>query len=137
MSRPVAAFIVVASLVVTASSGMSQVDVDIHIGIPPPPAVVFHSEPEVVVVPRTKVYYVPAVPDYDMYRFGRSWYINRDGYWYRSNAYRGPFKIVEYRHVPHEIVVVPGEYRHHPLRPHGKPSKHRKHKGDRHHKHGD
>jgi hypothetical protein len=137
MNKLLTAFAVVATLVGTmlVRPVLAQVDVDIHIGVPVPPVVVFHSEPEVVVVPRTSVYYVPAVTEYDMYRFGPYWYINRDGYWYRAKAYRGPFNGVEYNHVPREIVVVPSEYRHHPRHPRGGPPGHRKHKG--HGNHGD
>ena len=95
----------------------SAADVHISIGIPAPPAVVFHSEPEVVVVPHSRVYYVPSATDYDMYRYGGYWYVNRDGYWYRSTAYNGPFTTVEYRRLPHQIVAVPRHYRHHPDHP--------------------
>ncbi len=139
------AFVFSASLVASAYARPSLAEVDIHIGIsvPPPPAVVFSGPPEVVVVPRTQVYYVPAAADYDMYRYRTYWYINRDGYWYRSHRYGGPFKSVESRYVPRPIVVVPATYRHHPIHPHGGPPGHLKHfqhgrgHGDGHGKHGD
>jgi hypothetical protein len=132
-------FAVVVTLVGTmlVRPALAQVDVDIHITVPPPPAIVFRSEPEVVVVPQTRVYYVPAVTEYDMYRFGSHWYINRDGYWYRSKAYRGPFAVVEHHRVPREIVVVPSEYRHHPRHPRGGPPGHRKDKRHGHHEDDD
>lgn len=111
----------------------SAVDIDIHATIPPPPRIVFEQEPEVIVVPSTQVQYVPVVTDYDMYRYGKYWYVNQDGYWYRSRSYRGPFKFVEQRHIPHDVIVVPADYGHHPRHP-PKPAKHRKNKkqhGDR------
>ena len=120
MRRTLRALVIVTGLTVAASRASSEVDVHVNVGIPAPPAIVFHSEPEVVVVPKTRVYYVPSAPDFDMYRYGSSWYINRDGYWYRSRAYSGPFEVVEYRHVPRQIVVLPQQYRHHPLHPRGK-----------------
>jgi hypothetical protein len=95
----------------------SAADVHVSIGIPAPPAVVFHTEPEVTVVPHSRVYYVPSATDYDMYRYGGYWYVNRGGYWYRSTAYDGPFAYVEYNRLPHQIVVVPSHYRHHPVHP--------------------
>jgi hypothetical protein len=110
------------------------VDVDVHIAIPPPPHIVFEAEPQIVIVPQTHVHYVPAVTDYDMYRYGKYWYVNQDGYWYRSRSFKGPFKFVSHRHLPREVVVVPAEYRHHPTHPrkaHKYKYKH-KHKHDRH-----
>src|SRR5262245_60260793 len=94
-----------------AQPGWARVHVDVNIGIPPPPGVIFEQEPRVVVVPRTHVYYVPDYSDYDVYRVGRYWYVNRDGYWYRSSGYRGPFTHVEYSRLPRAIVYVPSEYR--------------------------
>lgn len=108
----------------------AHVDVNVDIGVPPPPVISFPSPPQVVVVPRTRVYYAPAVSDYDLYRYGPYWYVDRDGYWYRSRAYGGPYAPIEYRYVPRQVVVVPGKYRHHPVHPHGKPYKHQKHYRD-------
>lgn len=83
---------------------------------PPPPVVV-----EPVVVPEaTGVYVVtdPSVP-YDMFRYGGSWYVYSDGYWYRGDSYRGPFAVVDVRYVPREVVTLPpGHWKHHP---HGGP----------------
>jgi hypothetical protein len=130
-------------LVVQARSGFAGVNVDVNIGIPPPPVVAFPGPPEVVVVPGSHVYYVPAATEYDMYRYGRYWYINQGGYWYRARTYGGPFRIVAYQSVPQPLVVVPVEFRHHPPHPHGGPPGHFKHfrpghgRGRGHGKHGD
>ena len=74
--------------------------------------VYFRSEPRVVVVPGTRVYYVQDY-DYDMYRYGRFWYMNSGGNWYRSRTYRGPWIYVGYRSVPVQISYVPQRYRRH------------------------
>jgi hypothetical protein len=74
--------------------------------------VYFRSEPRVVVVPGTRVYYVQDY-DYDMYRYGRFWYMNSGGNWYRSRTYRGPWIYVGYRSVPVQISYVPPRYRRH------------------------
>jgi hypothetical protein len=100
----------------TTPSAQAKVDVHVGIGIPAPPAVVFESEPPVVLVPGTQVYYL-ANPDYDLYRYGGYYYVNRDGYWYRSRGYRGPFAHVEYDRVPRQIVVVPENFHHYPVHP--------------------
>ena len=98
-------------------------DINIRLGDRPAPVVVFDEEPEVVLVPRSRVYYVEH-RGYDLYRYGRYWYINDDGYWFRAAGYRGPFVGIELRHVPRSITVVPDRYRHHPIHPahpHGGP----------------
>jgi hypothetical protein len=86
---------------------------------PPPPRSVVVEEPAVAVAGEG-VYVVtdPAVR-YDMFRFGATWYLYTDGYWYQSASYRGPFAVVDVRYVPREVVTVPpGHWKHHP---HGGP----------------
>ena len=101
-----------------ASAGVSA-DINIHVGRPAP-VVVFDHEPDVILVPRSRVYYVEH-DGYDLYRYGRYWYINDGGYWFRSSSYRGPFVSVSVGRVPRSIVVVPAQYRRHPVHPHGGP----------------
>ena len=102
-----------------ASAGVSA-DINGHIGDRPAPVVVFDREPDVVLVPRSRVYYVDH-DGYDLYRYGRYWYINDDGYWFRASSYRGPFLSITVGRVPRSIVVVPARYRRHPVHPHGGP----------------
>ena len=109
-------------LFATATPARAEVsaDINIRLGNRPAPVVVFQDEPEVVLVPRSRVYYVEH-RGYDLYRYGRYWYINDDGYWFRASGYRGPFVGIELRHVPRSITVVPDRYRRHPIHPHGGP----------------
>jgi hypothetical protein len=130
MQRLAIALLCAASLAIAVHPASARVNVTVGIELPPPPVVEFQVEPNVVVVPQTHVYYAPAVTEYDMYRYGPYWYINRSGYWYRSRAYRGPYTAVEYRYVPRQVVVVPARYRHHPPHPHGKPHRHAKYYTD-------
>jgi len=102
-----------------ARAGVSA-DINIRLGDRPAPVVVFEQEPEVVLVPRSRVYYVEHA-GYDLYRYGRYWYVNDAGFWFRASSYRGPFVGIEFRHVPRSIVVVPDRYRRHPAHPHGGP----------------
>jgi hypothetical protein len=74
--------------------------------------VVFRSEPDVVVVPSTRVYYVRDY-DHDAYRYGSYWYFVDNGYWYRARSWRGPFVHVGFMSVPRPIRVVPVNYRRH------------------------
>ena len=95
-------------------------DLNVHFGDRPAPVVVFEREPDVVLVPSSRVYYVGGL-DYDLFRYGQYWYINDGGYWYRARNYRGPFGQIRYEVVPRQIVVVPERYHRHPMHPLGGP----------------
>jgi hypothetical protein len=76
----------------------------------------FSSEPDLVLIPSSRVYYVDNYDDYygcDMYRYGSWWYLVDDGYWYRSRNYRGPFYRIGYTYVPRVIYSVGPRYRRH------------------------
>ena len=104
------------SLLAATSHAETRVsaDVNLHIGSRPAPVVVFEREPDVVLIPGSRVYAVGGL-DYDLFRYGQFWYINDGGYWYRARNYRGPFAAVRFESVPRQIVVVPARYHHHPL----------------------
>jgi hypothetical protein len=93
------------------ASSMAAASVSISIGDPyRGTALRFRSEPDVVLVPETRVYYVRNY-DHDVYRYGRYWYFVDDGRWYRARTYRGPFLYVHRTSVPRAIVQVPPRYR--------------------------
>jgi hypothetical protein len=100
----------------SARAASADVHVQLQIGdAPPPPHVVFVREPHVVYVPEERVYVVddPYAGDHDYFRYGTSWYVFTDGYWYRAASWRGPFFVVEPRYVPTAIYhVPPGHWKH-------------------------
>src|SRR5262249_60480370 len=101
----------------TTARASVMLNVGVRVGDPPPPpAYVFDTEPEVILVPATRVYYVPE-QEFDLYRYGRFWYINRDGWWYGSAGYRGPFDYIGYDRVPASVINIPPKYRRHPPGP--------------------
>jgi hypothetical protein len=124
MRRSIPILLGAAALVLAVSSSPSMAsvsaDVNIHVGSRPAPVVVFDREPDVVLIPRSRVYFVGGL-DYDLFRYGSYWYINDGGYWYRSRGYRGPFRAIAYDRIPRQIVVVPARYHRHPMHPHGGP----------------
>lgn len=96
-----------------SSMAATSVGVSINIGDPYRGAALhFRSEPDVVLVPDTRVYYVRDY-DYDVYRYGSYWYFIDDGRWYRARSYRGPFVYIHTASVPRAIVQVPTRYRRH------------------------
>ena len=121
--RHVSWMILAASAITFATPVRAETNLRVALGIenaPPPPVVVYREAPPVVVVPRTSVY---VVRDdrcrYDFFRYGVYWFIWNDGYWYRSRAYGGPFRVIEERYVPAAIWKVPT--RHWKRHPHGAP----------------
>ncbi|HEX5030296.1 MAG TPA: hypothetical protein VFX78_02420 [Candidatus Eisenbacteria bacterium] len=76
------------------------------------PRLAFYEQPDVVLIPGTRVYYVDDY-DYDLYRYGNYWYYCWNGGWYRSVDYDGPFYFIGYQSVPYSIRYIPVRYRHH------------------------
>jgi len=97
----------------TPAKAETSVGVDIHFGDPYRGASIhFESAPPMVLVPRTKVYYVRDDGfDSDLYRYGRYWYFVEEGRWYRGSSYRGPFYRVHMTSVPRSVRTVPTHYR--------------------------
>jgi hypothetical protein len=91
----------------------TSVDIQLHVGDRYPGGdIVFHREPDVVVVPRSHVYYVQDY-DYDIYRYRNNWYYCDGVNWYRAGSYRGPFFFIRYTTVPKAVYTVPAQYRRH------------------------
>ncbi|TMQ71297.1 MAG: hypothetical protein E6K80_06045 [Candidatus Eisenbacteria bacterium] len=84
---------------------------------PPPPQIYFRDRPSLRYEPSSRVYIVEDADQYgvDMFRYGRFWYMTRNGWWYRSRSYGGPFYAIDPRDVPQRIYYVPSaEWRYHP-----------------------
>ena len=97
----------------TPAKAGTSVSVNLRIGDPYPGGqLVFRHEPDVEMIPETRVYYIRD-SDYDLFRYGRYWYLCDDGVWFRGRAYRGPFAHVSFTTVPRSVVMVPESYRRH------------------------
>jgi hypothetical protein len=105
-----------------ATTQAASVGVSIHIGDPyRGGSFRFRSEPDVVLIPSSRVYYVDDYDYYDdsgysdfdgdLYRYGGWWYLVDDGYWYRARSYRGPFIAISFHSVPRYVYSVPTRYR--------------------------
>jgi hypothetical protein len=92
---------------VTTNDSSAGVNLNINIG---PPPIVVAEPPEVVLVPRTQVYFVPH-PEIDVFFYAGYWWSPRGDRWYRGSAYNGPWRVVERRHVPAQVIRVPRDYR--------------------------
>lgn len=107
-----ASLCILGSLVVAGIPNASadvQINANIHSGHS---SIYFETQPDVVIVPGTRVYYYEA-PSYDVFRYDNAWWVDRAGVWYRARSYRGPFVQVSYQRVPHQVIVMPAEYHRH------------------------
>ncbi len=97
-------------------------NVNVNLGIPvgvavaPAPVVVapqpvyIEHPPEMVVIPRSNVYFAPGV-SVELFFYDNRWWNRRGGRWYRANAYNGKWVAVGQRYVPAPVYRVPADYR--------------------------
>ena len=128
--------LLVAITIATGASAGDKTYFGFQIGVghaPPPPQIVYITEPRMERYNRSRVMILSEDdPGYDMFRYGPTYYVNNDGYWYRGRTYRGPFISIDARRVPRQVYSVPaGRWRHHP-----KDGGHGHMNGDRGHRHG-
>ena len=115
-------FMVVAVLLgaATSASASTRTCFGFQIGIgnaPPPPVVRYMAAPRAVCEPESRVYVVEDNDyDYDMFRYGDSWFLCNEGYWYRAHDYQGPFVAVDVRYVPRPIFYIPANHVRHQWR---------------------
>jgi YXWGXW repeat-containing protein len=103
-----ATLLIVANLSIAAA----EVNVNVHVGVPapvvvappPPPArtVIIEDiqEPPDFILPSPLGFYVAVGLPYDLVYIDSTYYMYRDNGWYRAPHYRGPWKMVKYRHLP-------------------------------------
>ena len=76
----------------------TMADVNISIGIPLPPVIVFAGPVEVIVIPDTYVYVIPDIEE-EMFFWAGWWWRPWEGRWYRSRYYDRDW--VYYRYIPY------------------------------------
>jgi hypothetical protein len=82
--------------------------VEVRIGIPLPPPIVFSAPPEVILLPHTGVYVAPDAA-VDFFFFDGWWWRPWEGRWYRSRSYRSGWGY--YDGVPSFYGRVPPRWR--------------------------
>lgn len=98
------------ALALTAGAALdAAADVRINVNLGPPPVVVAEP-PELVMIPGSYVYFVPAY-DFDIFFYDGYWWSPRGERWYRSRSYDGPWRSVSRRNVPRQVYRVPKDYR--------------------------
>jgi hypothetical protein len=100
-----------AGAAIAAAVGFSEpahagVNVNINLG----PPVVVAEPPQMVLVPRSRVYFSPE-PQIDIFFYDGFWWSPRGDRWYRAREHNGPWGVIERRHVPRDVIRVPRDYR--------------------------
>ena len=91
----------------TPGDAAAEVRVNVNIG---PPPIIVREPPAVVMVPGSRVYFVPHV-SFDLFFYDGYWWSPRGDRWYRSRAYNGPWRVVSRRAIPGPVYRVPRDYR--------------------------
>jgi hypothetical protein len=102
--RIIAAIASGVAMLSVVSTAQAQ-SVSVGVSVPPPPSITFTAPPPLVEVrPGVQV-----VQDYDqeVYYTGGWYWVRHGKHWYRTQDYRGGWVMVEPRHVPHGVVVLP------------------------------
>ncbi len=96
-------------LALNASAGYAGnvgVDVDINLGnqpqhvvVPAPPPVIIEQDVDFI-YPAPLGFYVAVGVPYDLFYVQSSYYIFRDGRWFRAPGSHGPWMAVQYRNLP-------------------------------------
>lgn len=84
----------------------AEVSLNINIG----PPVVVGVPPAVVLVPGSRVYFVPDF-NVDIFFYGGYWWSPRGDRWYRAHDHSGPWRAVSRSVVPRPVYRIPGNYR--------------------------
>lgn len=102
-------FVLVFSFLIIGSAGTVRAEVNVNINIGPP--VIVESEPpEVVMMPRMGIYFVPSV-SFDVFFYNGYWWSPRGDRWYRARQYKGPWGVIQRNSVPGPLFKVPKNYR--------------------------
>ena len=105
-----------AAAVASTPPAFADVQVGVHIDIPPPPVVTFAAPPRLVVVPGVPhVHYAPDV-SVNFFSYGGRYYTYDGGNWFAARGADGPWGYVEHRYVPAPLLRVPSRYYHVPPR---------------------
>src|SRR3989442_10129620 len=102
--------IVLAAGLLAAPARATDVHIGINIGVPPPPPpVVVEAPPPLLVVPRTPVYYAPALP-YNYFYYGGLYYTLPQDHLVYAPSFQRPWRLVPIQHLPRPDLPRPGRY---------------------------
>ena len=89
---------------------VGEAQVNVNIGVAPPPPLQFAAPPDVVVVPSggSDVYLVPNTVG--LYFHGGYWYRFHRDHWFRASVYNGSWVTIGAPLVPGVVMAIPPDY---------------------------
>lgn len=81
------------------SQALAEVNVNINIGVPAPPAVVVEAPPAMVFLPQPGVFVAVGIP-YSIFFISSHYYYFHNDHWFRSTGYGGPWIQVKHKSLP-------------------------------------
>ena len=108
-------FVALTGFVAVAAPVHAGTNVNVNLGIPVPVVVApqpvyIEQPPEMVVIPRSNVYFAPGA-SVDLFFYDNRWWNRRGDRWYRGNSYNGPWVAMGPRYVPVPVYRMPVDYR--------------------------
>jgi hypothetical protein len=92
------------------SQAATSASLNLRIGDPYPGGELrFERQPDILLVPHTRVYYVRN-GRYDVFRYGKYWYLCEDGVWFSSRSVRGKYVHIAFTTVPRSVIYVPEQH---------------------------
>ena len=76
-----------------------------------PPQITTAEPPAMVVIPNSRVYFVPEAGDVDLFFYDGYWWSPRGDRWYQSRHYNYGWIAVNPASVPGSVIYVPRNYR--------------------------
>ena len=82
-------------IAITGSQALGEVNVNINIGVPMPPAIVVEAPPAMIFLSQPGVYVAVGIPYSIFFLSGRYYYYHND-HWFWAPGYGGPWVHVKY-----------------------------------------
>jgi hypothetical protein len=109
MSKKKLCYLLIGAMLLVLAGSLSQGNAaDVTITISPPPSITIPDEPDVIVIPKTDMYYIPDIKERIIFYEG-NWYRLHEDHWFTSTSHNGPWVYVE---SPPAVIVnlKPAEY---------------------------
>src|SRR3989337_4423152 len=86
-------------IAITGSQALGEVNVNVNIGVPMPPAIVVEAPPAMIFLPQPGVYVAVGIP-YSIFFFSSHYYYFHNDHWFRASGYGGPWAQIKYKSLP-------------------------------------
>lgn len=86
-------------IAITGSQALGEVNVNINIDVPMPPAIVVEAPPAMIFLPQPGLYVAVGIPYSIFFHSSHYFYFHND-HWFRAPGYGGPWAQIKYKSLP-------------------------------------